>query len=1001
MIEKLPIYRFFKQPFYSRLMLFLVFVCSNFTAIAQQNITGTVRAEGQALPSVIVKVKGSALTTQTNQDGAYTISAPANATLLFNYVGYKTKEVVVNNQKVVNVELEENIQTLDDVAVVGYGTQKRSDLTGSIGTVNAAAFKDQPVLSPSSALQGRVSGVAVTSNSGAPGAKMKIRIRGANSVSGSNEPLYIVDGIALSSIGLSDINVNDIESMDVLKDASATAVYGSRGANGVIIVTTKKGKAGAVKVDYNSFVSFNSPMKRYDLMDGVTYAKMANLTAGSEVIANPDSYAGKSTDWQSLLFNDAATQNHQLSVNGGTDKAKYYISGFYTDQNGLLVNTSQKKFGFRSNIDAQLTEKISLGLNVFAQRINSHNNGDNGFKGNPVMASVAWAPTEAVYDDEANGIYNRTGISPIYVNPYMTSMESDGNSFANVAVVNGKFNYNIFDWLTFTSIAGLDMNITKNASLSNNFISPGNMRSSQSTSDSYTFQNSNVLTFHRLFAEKHDLTITAVEESTISTNNNFSANGAGLSTISNGYYNLGLNASQSISSGYSQWSMLSFMGRAAYNYMGKYLLTATVRRDGSSKFQGNNKWSNFPSLSVGWKLSEESFIKDLNIFPSLKLRAGWGVTGNQSIGPYSTLGLLSPVNYSYGTATSYQGYAVGNPSTPDIKWETTKQTDIGIDVSFFSGRLNLTADYYNKNTTDMLLFTQIDNYLGGGSLLKNIGSMNNKGFEFLIDANIIEGENFKWNTGLNASLNRNKVVSLGGADMIKRARIGGGLINSDIQVIKVGESLGAFYLIPWEGVHQTDDATLGRKAGDYKYTDVNGNGTIGYDDMVIAGNATPKITWGFNNNLAFKNFEMNIFIQGAQGNKVFNATYAAAAVPSSDVAYPTLAETADYWVPGSSSQWANPASKSKRYIESTQFLQDGTYARLKNVSLSYLFPKKTLKFGDLKLSVSGQNLFTVTDYKGFDPEATTTAANSDADAGIDLGAYPTPKTVTVKLNLTL
>lgn len=992
--------RLSKRRLPSAMMVLMLMLFTCFTAAAQQVVSGKVSSEGTTLPGVVVRVKGGTASTQTDQDGRYSITAPANGTLLFNFVGLKEKEVAVNNQKVINVSLEENVQTLNDVAVIGYGTQKRKDLTGSVSTLNAETYKDQPLVNASAALQGRVAGVSVTQSSGAPGGQAKIRIRGANSVSGSNSPLYIVDGLALGSIGLQDINVNDIESMDVLKDASATAVYGSRGANGVVIITTKSGKSDAVKVEYNTFVSFNSPMKRYDLMDAVTYANMANTTAGATIFPNPADYAGKTTDWQSLLFDNAITQSHQLSVNGRTEKVKYYISGFYTDQDGLLVNTGQKKFGLRSNIDTKISDKISVGVNLFAQRVNSLNNAVQTSKANPVMASIAWAPTESVWDDEANKQYNRNGLSPIWVNPYMTSMESDNNVFANMAVINGNVKYKITDWLTFTSNAGLDLNIAKSASLSNDWISPGNMKSAQASSENYNFQNSNVLTFHKLFADKHDLTVTAVEESTVNTSQSFSANGAGLSTTSNGYYNLGLNSAQSISSGYSQWSILSFMGRASYSYLGKYLATVTIRRDGSSKFQGDNKWSNFPSASVGWNIAEESFVKDLNIFSALKLRGGWGVTGNQSIAPYSTLGLLSPVNYSYGSTSSFQGYTLGNPNTPDIKWETTKQTDVGVDMSFFSNRLNLTADYYHKKTTDMLLFTRVDDYLGGGQLLRNIGAVNNKGFEFMIDAVAVEGASFKWNTTLNAALNKNKVVSLGDDTMIRRARIGGGLINSDIQVIQVGEALGAFYLIPWEGVHQQDGA--GFKAGDSKYTDLSGNGVIGYEDMRISGNATPKVQWGFNNNFNYKNLELNVFIQGAYGHQMFNATYAAAAIPSSDVAYPTLAEIANYWTPqNTGSTWASPTSTAKRYIESTQFLQNASYARLKNLSLSYKLPKSLLKFGDARITLSGQNLFTITKYKGFDPEATSTSSNSDADAGIDLGAYPSPKTYTIMLNLSL
>ena len=370
-------------------------------ALAQQLVTGKVSAGGASLPGVIIRVQGGAAAAQSDSLGHFSIRAAKGSTLIFNLLGFRRQSYQLGNQANISIELEPDVKMLEGVAVIGYGTQKKRDLTGAVAVLKSDAYKDQPVLNASAALQGRVAGVSVTQSSGAPGAQAKIRIRGANSVSAANEPLYVVDGIALGSLGLQDININDIESMDVLKDASATAVYGSRGANGVVIITTRKGKAGTARVEYNTFISFNSPMKEYNLMDAVTYANIANRTAGAAIIPDPGAFAGKTTDWQGLLFNDAVTQNHQLSATGGTEKAKYYISAFYTDQQGLLINTRQKRFGFRSNIEARLTNRVSIGLNLSAQRINSHNNAVSAAKDNPVMASVTWAPTEQVYDDAA------------------------------------------------------------------------------------------------------------------------------------------------------------------------------------------------------------------------------------------------------------------------------------------------------------------------------------------------------------------------------------------------------------------------------------------------------------------------------------------------------------------------------------------------------------------------------------------------------------------------
>lgn len=951
--------------------------------------------KGEPLASVTISNKAKGINTASNEKGEFEINAEVGDVLEFSSVGYSMQQVKISAATdVLNITLEIAVVE-EQLVVVGYGTQRRSDLTGSVATLSAKAYKDQPVVNASSALQGRVAGVAVTNNSGAPGGGVKIRIRGANSVNASNDPLYVVDGIALSSNGLSDINVNDIESMEVLKDASATAVYGSRGANGVILITTKSGKSGKPKIEYNGFASFNRPMKKYKLMDAVTYANIANLTAGASVFPDPQSFAGQTTDWQSMIFDNSLTQSHQLSASGGTESAKYYVSGFYVNQEGLLVNSGQKKFGLRSNIDLKLSKRLNFGINIYAGRINSHNNNDIGSKGNPVTSALTWAPTEPVYD--ATGQYKRFGISPIWGNPYMVIKERVYDNFSNVGIFNGKLKYSFTDWLSLTVNAGLDMQLARNATLNNDWISPGNHGSQQSSVEKYTYQNSNVLTFHKDFG-KHSITATALMEATSNKYYTFTASGSGLASLSNGYYNLGLNASQGISSGYNNWSLLSYMGRVAYSFNDKYLLTATVRRDGSSKFQGSNKWSNFPSFSFGWKLSNEKFIDDLGIFSNLKLRTGWGVTGNQAVNPYSTLGLLNSVIYSYGTTTASPGYTLGNPANPDVKWETSKQTNVGLDASVFGNRLNISVDYYNKNTSDLLLNTRIANYDGGGTFLKNIGKVNNKGWEIVIDGTPYKSGDFTWNASFNASFNQNKVISLGADSMLERAVIGGGLITNSIQVVKPGQPLGSFYLIPWEGVYQVDKGNY--KAGDAMYRDVNGNNSIGFEDRVISGSAMPKMQWGFNNSLAYKNFELNVFIQGSHGNKIFNATYAATAVPTSDVKFITLADAANYWTPSNTgSTFANPGSKNKSWVESTQFLQDGSYVRLKNVSLSYELNQKWMKLATAKIFISAQNLATITKYKGFDPEATSTMSNSDTDAGIDLGAYPSPKTITVGLQV--
>ncbi|MBA4167675.1 MAG: SusC/RagA family TonB-linked outer membrane protein, partial [Chitinophagaceae bacterium] len=784
-----------------------------------------------------------------------------------------------------------------------------------------------------------------------------------------------------------------------LKDAAATAIYGSRGANGVILITTKSGKAGKMSFELNSFVSSNT-IKKYDLLDAVSYAKQANHISGVDVFPDPASLAGTGTNWQDKVYRKGITQNFQMSLAGGTEKSRYYLSAYYVNQSGIVTNTSQDKIALRSNIDSKLNDKVSVGLNVYMTHIKSHNNGDLGSKGNPVISALAWAPTEPVYDDAATGQYNRYGVSPIWNNPYMIARETNYDGFSNSVVINARVKYDITSWLSLSTNIGTDANFNKSAYLNNIWINPTSQGAGQGYGDSYTLQNSNVLTFHKVFADIHSVNVTGVYEQTSNKYSGFNADGGNLSSTAYSYHALGLNASQGIRSSYVNWGLQSFLGRVSYSFKDKYLLTATYRADGSSKFQNTkNKWGYFPSVSLGWRMSEEDFIKNLDAFSNLKLRASWGVTGNQAIDPYSTLGLLNSQQYSYGTTTAYQGFTLGNPLNSNLKWETTSQWDIGFDAGIMANRITFTVDYFSKHTSDLLLQKTIPDYDGGGSQWVNLGAVNNKGFEFSITAFPVKSNIFSWSTTLNLTSYKSTVESLGGQNIVYVGYPGSGLINTSIQVVKPGSPLGAFYLIPWEGIYGKDDPTLGFKAGDNKYRDVDGNGSIGYEDRVVSGSAMPNFQFGFNNSFTYRNFSLNAFIQGSQGNKIFNGTYAAIAAPTSDVKYPTLKESANYWsATNPNSSWADPASKSGRsYVESTRYLQDGSYVRLKNVSLAYTFTGKTIGFGDIQLSVSAQNAFTITKYKGFDPEADT-MGNKDISAGIDLGAYPNPRTFTIGLN---
>ncbi len=952
---------------------------------------------GEPLIGVSVKVKGTQTGTSSDINGQYSISVSESAVLVFSYLGFQEMEVPVLDKSSINVVMKTTTSNLQEVVVVGYGTQKKKDVTGAVSSVTADSYKDQPVVSTTSALQGRAAGVSISSNTGAPGGSVKIRIRGANSINGDNSPLIVVDGVALSSVTLQDINVNDIASMDILKDASATAIYGSRGANGVIMVTTKSGQSGKSNVNYNTFVSFNRLPRKYDLMNAAASAAFVNHINGRATFPDPQGL-GNGTDWQDEIYRTGKSQNHQLSVTGGNEKSKYYISGYYVDQDGIVLNTGQTKYAIRSNVNTKLGSKINLGLNLFASHSKSHNNGDLGSKGSSVIGAVTWAATEPVYNSP--GKYNRSVSTPTGLNPVMLANESLNDNFSTSAIINGNIQYDITKWLSLSATAALDMSLTKSAFLNNKWINQETQSSGQTSGENYTSQYNGVLTFHKVFNKVHDLTATAVYEQTSNTNQSLSANGSGLTSTSYSYYNLALNnGSQSIGSAYTNWGLQSYLGRISYSLNNKYLLTATYRADGSSKFQrSNNKWGYFPSVALGWRLGEESFIKDLDIFSNLKLRASWGETGNQAVSPYASLGLMGEQLYTYGTLNPALGYSLGNPSNPDLKWETTAQTDIGLDIGVLNDKLSFSIDYYNKNTKDLLLNKAIPLYNGGGSQLVNLGEVNNKGLELSVSANAVNTRNFSWKSAFNLSTFKNKVVSLGDQTLID-VGAGDGFMRS-IQVIKVGEPLASFYLIPWNGIYQTGQGAFGSVAGDNNYTDVNGNESIGFEDRVISGSAMPKLQWGFNNDFSYKKFSVNMFWQASHGNKMFNATYAATAIATSDMKYPTLAEVANYWTPqNTGSQWADPASSTNRsYVESTQFLQDASYVRLKNISLSYTLSKKMIGLSDVRLSLSGQNLLTITKYKGYDPESDS-AGNGDLQSGIDKGAYPNPKTFTLGLNV--
>jgi len=951
--------------------------------------------EGSPLAGASVKLKGAERGTSTDADGNFTLQLPdAAGILVISYIGHESVEIPVSEETFLRVVLKLAETRAEEIVVVGYGTQKKSDLTGAISSLRTSDYESQPLAGIQELFQGRSAGVNVNANSGAPGATLKVRIRGANSINAGNEPLYIVDGMALTSASIRDLNVNDIKSIEILKDASSTAIYGSRGANGVVIINTRQGRSGKTVVGYNGFVSFNSAPDKYKLLDAQSYARQANYIAGAEVFKDID--ALQTTDWQGLIFRPTTVQNHQVSVEGGGENSRYFLSLGYLDQPGIVINTQFKRYALRANVSSTINKKTQVFLNMFLSRSEGRNNGDLG-KSAPVSGSVAWGPAESPFLD--NGEYRRNSVSSIWLNPYMLIKEQLNDNYVNTGLINAGLKYDFTSWLSFQANVGLDANTSRTAFLNNNRISPNNPGSGQESGESYTFQNSNILTFQKKFKNDHFLKVLGIMEATSNATRGFLARGSGLTTMANGYDNLGLNTSKDIGSTFSDWSLLSYIGRMEYNYQSKYYFNASIRADGSSKFI--RKWGYFPSVGVAYNIANESFMQDNELVSDLKLRASWGVAGNQNVPPYTSRGILSGVQYSFGMPVLYQGYTIGSPAV-DLTWERTDQTNVGVDLSLFHQKLNFSVDYYKKVTRDLLLQVPVPLYNGGGTIFQNTGTVQNSGFEFSVESALVENKNFSWRANFNLSFNQNKVLNLGKDSLIYRPIIGGGIVNTNIQVVKVGEPLSSFYLIPWEGIYQSHDDVLGYKAGDNKYRDVNGNNSIGYEDRVISGFATPSFVYGFNNTFNYRNIELNVFIQGAGGNKIFNGIYAANAAPTSEIKYPTLVESSNYWRPDNTgATWADPASKTNRnFVESTRYLQDGGYLRLKNISLSYAVAKKIPGISGIKLALSAQNILTLTKYKGYDPEASSSSSLSDADAGMDFGAYPLFRSYTIGLNVT-
>lgn len=946
---------------------------------AGKTIKGVINDEqGETIIGASVIIKGEDTGTTSDMDGRFTLEAPEGAILVISYIGYHTQEVKVRKRSLLRVVLKEDNQLLDEVVVVGYGTVKKSDLTGAVSGVSNRQYKNQPVQRVENILQGRTPGVEVTATSGMPGASMKVRVRGTTSINKSSDPLYVIDGI-ISSSGLDGINPSDIQSMEILKDASSTAIYGSRGSNGVILITTKQGSEGKAQVTFDASIGLSTVRKQYDLLNAYEYATALNDIRGSSTISAEDLEAYKNgtkgINWTDLLTRTGITQDYRLAISGGNEKVKYLISGNVLDQEAITIMSDYKRYGIRANIDSEVKPWLTISAKLNASSLHKHNEGGANW-----LHVTNFSPTMELKDPET-GVYNTDPYNMIGSSPYGEMIVNNSDSYSYNLNANLTLLFKIMKGLTLSVQGGYDYDNSPSYSFRSKLDSPGAINSASNTNALHNYwQNTNNLTWQKQFGD-HSFTAMGVWEISRSWDSQLKGTGSNLNNESVGYWNLGNAAIRDASNSYTEFSLASGIVRANYDYKKRYFITAALRADGSSKFQGDNKWEYFPSAAVAWDIAQESFMSNQHVLDQLKLRASFGVTGNQDIAAYSTLGMLSGASYGWGTSTSSTGYWGYQFATPGITWEKTYQYDLGLDMSI--GGFNITVDWFKKQTKDLLFQKQVPKYNGGGTYWVNQGKLNNTGVELSLTTFPVKGA-VTWETSLNASYVKNEVADLAGDDFVLTANYSD--LGGPLQIMKPGYPMGSFYVYQWKGFDDKG-ANLYQKADGSLTTNPTS------DDLVVKGQASPKWTVGWNNTVTWKNWTLNVFFNAATGYDRLNISRFMAASMTGVSRFITLR---DAYFKG----WDHVANKAdalypsltntdnKSYANSDFWLEDASFIKLKNISLSYRIPRRVLKFASVQLSVSAQDLFTITRYKGMDPEVYTSYD------GLDYGAYPIPRTIT-------
>lgn len=1013
-------------------------------------ITGKVVDEkGEPIIGANIIEKGTTNGTITDVDGKFSLNVEENATLRISYIGYIAQDISAVGQTTINIVLQEDMESLEELVVIGYGIVRKKDLTGSVAQLSNKSFKDLRVTHPTEAMAGKLAGVQIQQVGGQPGQAATIRVRGSGSITASSAPLYVVDGYPLGEQNLNMVNPNDIESIEVLKDASASAIYGSRAANGVVLITTKSGKQGRTNVSLDMYWGMQDVTKKLDLMNAQEFIEFSreafnnhylddfpNASINDPVGSRPTGYRyrypafyddtsyvtslGSGTDWQDEIFRTSPVQNYQLTVSGGSEKSKFLFSLGYFDQEGIIINNDYTRYSARAKIDSELNNWLKLGINV-APSYNVANKVTQGHWASDGVVNAALATSPAV------PVRNEDGT---WASQAMYAVASDGltgvpNAVALTHIRNYDTNLSLFTngYIEFTPLKNLHIKSTIGTDIreyrseyfrpstipDNGNVAPLPSTKRRATETSYetlNWLNENTITYFGSW-DKHEVDVLAGITAQKNLYRYSQATGSDfpndkIQTINNATV-------KSSTSSRASWTLLSYLARVNYRFNNKYYFTGSIRADGSSRFGSNNRYGYFPSASVAYRISQEDFMKNISWLTDLKIRASYGATGNNNIGDYAAIGIMQNSNYVLGAGTGniVNGASKQSFSNLDLTWEKTRQTDIGIDLSTFNNRLSLSLDYYNRLTTDLLMNVDIPTITGFSNAMQNIGKMRNRGIEITVTGVPFNSKKFTWDVSGNLSINRNKVLALGPTGDPVFGDGGAGTTH----ITMIGEPIGAFYGYRMIGIFMTEEELdkyphfSNTQAGDVKFEDINKDGEINADDRTILGNNMPDFTWGLINSFSFGNFDASFSLQGVVGNEVLHLGRR----------FYTQGEGNQNQLREMLNRWQSPSNPGNGLIPransqptgqnnaiSSRWVEDGSFLRLNNLSLGYMLPSLVTKKYHLqqaRIYIAVQNLFTISNYSGYNPE-TSFREDNVTTPGADYGMYPLYRTYTLGVNLT-